>query len=97
MSPVEFTHGRRGRGGKGAKNHTTARKPGPLSIIQYSLNLSNEKAPSTFFLEIETQPKALVIRERTLHYHYLALCGYQLMEAGKEGFDWGGSVTYYVV
>ncbi len=36
-------------GGRGAKNHTTARKPGPLSIIQYSLDLSNEKAPSTIF------------------------------------------------
>jgi hypothetical protein len=38
VSPVELTDGRDGGGGVGVEpNHTTAIKPGPLSIIQYSL------------------------------------------------------------
>ncbi len=43
MSPVEFTDGKGGRVGERdgeEPNHTTARMPGPLEIIQYSLQLA---------------------------------------------------------
>jgi hypothetical protein len=47
VSPVELTDGRGGEEEDEEANHTTARKPGPLQIIQYSLTILQSRPAGT--------------------------------------------------
>ncbi len=47
MSPVELTEGRGGEEEDEEANHTTARKPGPLQIIQFTLTILQSRPAGT--------------------------------------------------